>query len=311
MLGRHEVAGERIRFTPRFPLRPGVRYRVTFDPAALPGSKSTSSGTITAVFSLPREDARASSVVRVDPAVDRLPENLLKFYITFRAPMSRGMAYEHLQLLDATGRPVDDPFLELGEELWDPSQTRFTLLLDPGRIKRGLKPREDDGPILEVGKSYTLVIDQGWLDARGRPLPTRHEKRFQVGPPDDDPPVVDSWTISEPRIARTGRPKRAELRVRSPEPLDRALFGRCLTVLDAAGGAVPGHSVVSEDATRWTFQPNEGWRPGRYRIVVDARLEDLAGNSIGRPFEVDVLEPIQKEISSEFVERPFEVLETP
>ena len=49
---------------------------------------------------------------------------------------------------------MDAPFLELDEELWSPDGTRFTLVFDPGRIKRGLKPREEAGPILEAGKSY-------------------------------------------------------------------------------------------------------------------------------------------------------------
>ena len=61
----------------------------------------------------------------------------------FDAPMSRGEAYRHIHLVDAkTGREVEAPFLELGEELWDGDFRRFTLLCDPGRVKRGLKPRE-------------------------------------------------------------------------------------------------------------------------------------------------------------------------
>ncbi len=56
-----------------------------------------------------------------------------------------------MTLLNEKGRKLDVPFLEVGEELWDPTGTRLTLLLDPGRIKRGLKPREDLGPILEAG----------------------------------------------------------------------------------------------------------------------------------------------------------------
>lgn len=28
--------------------------------------------------------------------------------------------------------------------------------------------------------------------------------------------------------------------------------------------------------------------PGRYRIVIDQRLEDLAGNSVARPFNIDL-----------------------
>ncbi len=122
---------------------------------------------------------------RLRPFIPRatiLPENLLRFYIHFSAPMSRGEAYHRIKLLDATGKPVADPFLELGEELWSNDGTRFTLLFDPGRIKRGLKPREEVGPVLEAGKSYCLVIDRDWPDATGKSAPDRVSQ------------VVSGWT---------------------------------------------------------------------------------------------------------------------
>ena len=73
-------------------------------------------------------------------------------------------------LLDAAAKEVDLPFLELEQELWDSSGKRFTLFFDPGRIKRGLKPREEVGPALEEGKSYTFVVDRAWHDAQGDSL---------------------------------------------------------------------------------------------------------------------------------------------
>jgi hypothetical protein len=41
--------------------------------------------------------------------------------------------------------------------------------------------------------------------------------------------------------------------------------------------------------------------------VADTRLEDLAGNSIAKPFEVDVFHPVQREIKTETVKVPFEI----
>ena len=38
------------------------------------------------------------------------------------------------------------------------------------------------------------------------------------------------------------------------------------------------------------FIPAEPWRPGEYQLLVDTVLEDLAGNHIGRPFDVDLNE---------------------
>jgi hypothetical protein len=204
-----------------------------------------------------------------------LPENLLKFYIEFSAPMSFGQAYEHLKLLDEKGKPLDLPFLELGEELWDPRGMRFTLLFDPGRIKNGLKPREELGPVLEAGKSYTFVIEPGWKDASGRPLKTGFRKSFRAGPADTTPPDPATWRLDLPSADTMG-------------PLDRALLGRVLVVVDGANRPIAGNVAVTAEETSWSFTPEIAWRRGVFSVLVDRNLEDLAGNSIGRPFEVDV-----------------------
>src|SRR5262249_20228739 len=156
----------------RFPLEPGVRYRAVFGPADRPGER------IETIVSLPRRPTVPTTVIHVYPSASRLPENQLKFYLHFSAPMSRGEAYQHIRLLDAKGKPIDLPFLELDQELWDAEGQRFTLFFDPGRIKRGLKPREEVGPALEEGKRYTLVIDRAWSDAEGNPLKETHRKTF-------------------------------------------------------------------------------------------------------------------------------------
>ena len=38
----------------------------------------------------------------------------------------------------------------------------------------------------------------------------------------------------------------------------------------------------------WQFTPAEPWEVGKYDVAADTALEDVAGNQIGRPFEVDV-----------------------
>ncbi|MEE8257232.1 MAG: hypothetical protein V3R60_05015, partial [Acidobacteriota bacterium] len=155
-----------LRFQPRYPLQPGLRYRAVFTP---PPSTSTSEAEaakpVTAVFEIPKPETIPTTVVeQVYPTRDRLPENQLKFYLHFSAPMSRGEAYRRVFLLDDEGRPVELPFLELDEELWDVEGKRLTLLFDPGRVKRDLKPNREVGPPLRQDRDYTLVIDRRWLD---------------------------------------------------------------------------------------------------------------------------------------------------
>ena len=44
---------------------------------------------------------------------------------------------------------------------------------------------------------------------------------------------------------------------------------------------------VEEAETRWVFTPRTPWEAGLYQLVAAETLEDVAGNRIGRPFEVD------------------------
>ncbi len=226
-----------------------------------------------------------------------MPENLLKFYLHFSAPMSRGEAYRRIHLLDADGNEVGRPFLELGEELWDRDMRRFTLLFDPGRIKRGLKPREEVGPCSKKASSYTLVVDRDWLDASGHPLAAEDcASRSTVLPPDDAPIELAAWKLEPPagRHARSagGALPRADWIIRcssawcawSTQPTRT----NCRATID-----------ITDQETCWRFTPEHAWQAGDYRLVADTTLEDLAGNSIGRAFDVDVFEPVQKRITTE------------
>jgi hypothetical protein len=303
ILGSYRVADGVLRFEPRFPLTRGLRYRAVFDPSRLPGRSGASMSPLVAEFVIPKPPATATTVVQqVYPSRDTLPENQLKFYIHFSAPMSRGEAYEHVQLLDAAGKKVDFAFLELGQELWDPQGKRFTLLFDPGRVKRGLKPREDLGPILEAGKRYTFVIDRHWNDAQGNPLKESYRKTFRVGPLDEQPVDPKTWKLRSPRAGQI-----EPLTVDFPKTLDHAMLGRVLHVTDAQGQTIPGTVTISQEETRWQLSPQQAWRAGRYQLVVETTLEDLAGNNIARPFEVDVFRPIERQVKAETVQIPFQV----
>ena len=108
-----------------------------FDPVKLPQFTNLAAPEIARDFVLPKPSSIATKVAAVYPSKSALPENQLKFYVHFCAPMSRGEAYERIHLSNERGEEVEFPFLELGEELWDDSGTRFTLFFDPGRIKLG------------------------------------------------------------------------------------------------------------------------------------------------------------------------------
>ena len=145
--------------------------------------------------------------------------------------MTRGDSYHHITLLDEAEQIIDLPFVELAQELWDEKQQRLTVLLDPGRIKRGLKPNEDVGPPLVAGKKYTLVIAKDWQDAERQSLAQEYRKELAVGSFDATQPDPSSWRISAPQ-----QDSRESLAVTFAEPLDHALSS---TVLQCFNLMVP------------------------------------------------------------------------
>jgi hypothetical protein len=205
VMGRYRVEDGVLRFAPRFPPVRGQVYYARFDGAALQillGDDIPIGPTvIDTTLVIERQNlAPTTSVTAVYPSDDSLPVNLLRMYVHFSAPMSVGEAQERIRLLDGNGNVVADGFLNFPEELWDPERRRITLLLDPGRIKRGVRPNVELGAPLRLGESYTLQVDGAWRDARGLALREGFEKRFTAGPEDRAYPL--SGRSARPRPAR-------------------------------------------------------------------------------------------------------------
>ncbi len=251
-----------------------MKYGVQLDASLTGGEQSE------VVFSSSEKPRAVQPVVQaIYPTANVLPENLLKFYIHFSAPMCRGEAYKRIHLMHE-GVEIQDPFLELGEELWDVEQTRFTLFIHPGRIKHGVKPREDSGLPMTEGKEYQLHIDEAWLGADQQPLAAKFVKKFRVVAADEEQPNPVNWKIGTPK-ANT----RSSVTLTFNEPLDHAMLNRVLQVKDPGGDTVQGKVTVSENETVWAFEPTEPWKRSDYAIEIATNLEDLTGNSIARPFE--------------------------
>ncbi len=301
MLGTYRVEENAIRFEPQFPLVPGLSYQASFRPAQLPINKGGRE--LTAVVRVPTSSLTPTTVVtQVYPTAEVLPENLLKFYVHFSAPMSRGQIYDHIRLLDAGAKQVELPFLEIDEELWDDSMTRLTIFIDPGRIKRGVLPLEDVGPALETGKRYSLVIDNTWKDGAGKPLKESFQKLFLVGAPDREPPDPSQWNVQLP-ASGTQNP----LVVLFPEPMDNALTQRVIHITDASGKTVAGQIELTDHERRWSFRPLGPWKRGQHQLVVQTTIEDLAGNNIGKPFDVDLFEGVQRRLTTATVKLPLPI----
>ena len=304
VIGSYTVARDAVVFKPQFGFDAGRRYQVVFDSAKLSsGTENSRADALTAVVGLPGKALVPTTVVTaVFPSADVVPENQLRLYIHFSAPMGLKGGIGFVRLLDEAGDEVRDPFLPLDAEFWNRDRTRFTVFFDPGRQKRGILPNEEMGRSLVDGRVYTLVVSREWRDAQGMPLKEEFRRQFKVGPPDERPLDQHTWRLAAPRAGT-----RDPLAVTFPEPLDQGLLQRALAVADSRGRRVEGESRIEAHETRWLFTPAAAWRSGDYFLQALTILEDMAGNRIGRAFEVDEFSRADESAKQETVAVRFHV----
>ena len=178
---------------------------------------------------------------------------------------------------------MSDAFLPLDADFWNDDRTRYTVFFDPGRVKRGILPNRQMGR-LEAGSgprwssNGTGGTDMGCRSRRNSDTsfrPLRHRAAARHGGVEGDtagggdaragggdvPGSAGSWPASaSTRRREERRARHARVKVAIEKTAKRA-------------GATP--------------RPVAG---GRLRLVAFAFLEDLAGNRVGRAFEVDNFE---------------------
>ncbi len=288
MLGNYKITDDQILFTPLIPFSPGSAYEVIY--------KKNQIGTI----QVPAPNAEhMASVINVFPTVDTLPENLLKIYVQFSAPMREGEALQHIYLQNEHNDTVPGVFLDLQPELWDTSRTVLTVWLDPGRIKRDLIPNRKLGSPLQQGKHYTISIYNNWKDAQGLLLRQSFNRKFIAGSRDSISPQPEQWKLELP-AANTNR----ELKINFGESLDYYLLQETIRITDEKGQVMMGSGTPFNNGTGFAFWPDQPWKAGRYRMQVASYLEDLAGNNLNRLFDRD-LQVKKVETDEEFMERKF------
>ena len=287
MIGEYFFDDDKVIFRPIIALTRGLKYNVyvrnqLIDEIAIPNVASTV----------------APVVVGVYPALDTLPENLLKFYISFSKPMQEGNALNHIHLIRNDRDTLPSVFLDL--ELWNHERTMLTLWLDPGRIKRDLQPNKLLGTPLNKGFHYQLAINKDWQDAEGMLLKQNFTKNFITVTHDSLSPQVEVWTIDPP-----GDNTKEHLKINFHESLDHVLAENTMSVADPDGDKVNGKFRANEYGTIAYFIPDVEWMPGIYTLQIESRLEDLAGNNLDRLFDTDLNK--KRRPSKKTYEKQFEI----
>ncbi len=268
LLGRVEVRADRLIFVPTLPFTPGQKYRAVWvEPSGMARQAEFE-------IHVPKSN---HPTVQMQPS-SALPANALKIYLQFSQSMEQGVFLERLRLLDADGKEVIGPFRET--ELWSPDGERLTVWFHPGRQKTGVNLNEEEGPVLRENSKHTLIVVGSWRSTSGVALGADARFDFQVGQADHESPKVSRWQIQAPKVGT-----REPLQVEFDEALDPAMLTSALQVW-RDGGALT--LTVSNSGKRWSAAPKQPWTAGKYELRSDPLLEDLAGNNLTQPFEVDL-----------------------
>lgn len=232
---------------------------------------------------------QAPELIAIYPSTNTVPENLLKMYFQFSKPMQEvGSALDFIKVTNNTTKKEVDVFLELNTELWNKEHTRLTLWLDPGRIKTDLIPNREKGlPILR-GNEYTLTIDSNWGDANGNTLSKSYQKTFNVVERDAKKPNIEEWNLLVNLDVLT---------IHFNEPLDGVLASKSFQVKNSNNEIVVGDFELVNHEQTLKFQPEYPFALGEYSLVVESKLEDLAGNNLNHPFDNDLTKKEGQNIS--------------
>lgn len=288
ILGEVSRTDRELTFAPAVPFLRGQTYRAEWI-NAFHVSQQTD-------FRLQPESSQSPTVQMQPQAV--LPVNALKFYLHFSEPMEQGIFLERLRLLDGDGKEVVGPFRET--ELWSPDGKRLTVWFHPGRQKTGVNLNTDEGPVLRENMRHTLVIAGTWRSAKGVALDKDVRFDFQAGQADHAQPNMKRWQITAPKSGT-----RQPLVVRFDEPLDTAVLVGALCVRSGESEVALSEAQASPDGLQWTATPQQPWQSGTLQLHAESTLEDLAGNSLEKLFEVDVSETVSA--APVIVRRDFEV----
>ncbi len=265
MAGSYRVDRQRVIFDPVFDLVIGQNYTVLTHGI---------DRQLTEFAIDPMGPATPTQVVAIYPSGAEIPENTLRFYIHFSEPMQPHMSTKFIKLVKANGAIDDAAFMMFKQELWNKDRTRLTLLLDPGRIKRGVATNLDLGPALLANNKYSIVVKGGWPNARDGHKAAQFEHPFSVSPALRILPDTELWQFLRPAVST-----RDPLVISFDRPFDHQLAQSAITVLDADGNVVAGTVSVENHEKNWRFTPDAPWQTMAIRIVVDARFEDVAGNN--------------------------------
>ncbi len=280
--GRYRLTDGKVIFTPDFPFMLDQAYKIRTMISSFDDDYQSSRldkdqpNYFYTTFTIVNEtESIQARVIKIYPTSGLLAENILRFYVYFSTPMKRQVALEYIKLIDENGKRDLHAFMRFKQELWSPDGKRLTLLFDPGRIKRKVATNIELGPALQEGKRYQLVIDGKWETATGKKLKRSFVKEFLVVESLRTFPDPKKWIVKRPMLNSSD-----PLSIRFDRIYDHALSKKFIQIRDLKNSIIMGEVSLVDNEKSWIFRPEKNWNVSEIKVIINAELEDIAGNNL-------------------------------
>ena len=281
---------DHFEFIPLIPFTPGQTYNLK------------AADEVLVSFDIPLVSKENGRLLHWYPKNDTVPQNLLKMHFSFSEPMNEVQdPLEYITVKNLSTNEKIPVFLSLENPLWNEDHTELTLWLDPGRIKKDLIPNKESGMPLTENNKYEIVIADTWPTASGASLEDSYTRTIFVSGIDSIKPVVENIQLN-----KITKDTRNILDINFNDSWDIVVAIDAIQILTDDGSMIEGFMEPAENFEGLSFKPHKNWKLGNYKVQIETRAEDLAGNNLLRLFDTDLT--TNKEISeNEFVTIPFEV----
>ncbi|TSE11414.1 Ig-like domain-containing protein [Aquimarina algiphila] len=233
------------------------------------------------------------AVEAIYPSAKSLPSNLLKWYVQFSHPVNEVHVYDYIRFINNQGDTLSRTTLSLENALISEDGKLLTVWIEPGRQKRDLIPNKQLGPVFENDAMYQLIVLKNIKDRQGVSMQKDFTHLFKITYADRIQPSMGSFKILPPE-------NNDDLVIFLGESMDYGSTLNSMKIINAEKQEIYGEWQLTNNESTLIFTPKHPWKKGQYQVLIDSRLEDLAGNNLNRLFDSGVSILDKKQLCDEY-----------
>lgn len=274
LLGTYSQNRSMLKFVPQYDLGKGLEFEVQF---------YASKDTIRKRFTIVTEKNNSTPLSEVTgffPITDKIPANILLFYVQFSQLMTDEiLAWKEVKILDDQGKERTMPWRN--KSYWV-NNTILVLMIHPAYVKRGIESFKENGELFTIGKQFTIVVTTGIKDALGRSIKKEFSKKFTIIEEDRKIPEIQYQNFTIPKVN-----SKQALTLKFSEGMDYVSILTSVKLYNKeTGTALPGKMNYTANDSTWNFVPENKWQNTTYEVRFEKTVADFANNHLHRLFEI-------------------------